>query len=391
MLCAVTAYVDGDRDRARAAIGIAVADDSDNSTVQAMAAGIHRTVPVALFRAALSPGGRAPINSASTSTEPPPTGIDPCGGFMIPASQSPSRRLAWAVLARAALTAAPVVRELLRTLEVEQAAARLTTDPGVATDLPRALRDLAARDLDRAERLGIRLVTRDDAEWPGTAGLSELDAPGITDGSPVALWMRGTSRLIPLSQFTVAVVGARAASAYGVHVTHDLAGDLAERGWTVVSGGAFGIDAAAHRAALNRGGRTIAVVATGLSRAYPAAHRQLFDRIAETGLLISEYPPDTSAGKHQFLQRNRLVAALSSAVVIPECVFRGGTRNTANWARQLTRPVFAVPGPIYSTASTGCHELIRAGHARLVTDAHQILDDITSTPPRRTGGDPPTA
>ncbi|MER7450328.1 DNA-processing protein DprA [Nocardia beijingensis] len=299
---------------------------------------------------------------------------------MIPASQSPSRRLAWAILARAALTAAPVVRELLHALGAEEAAARLTTGQDAAADLPRDLRGLAARDLDRAEALDIRLLTRDDAEWPGEAGLSDLDAPGITDGSPVALWVRGTPRLIPLSHFTVAVVGARAASEYGVHVTHDLAGDLAERGWTVISGGAFGIDAAAHRAALNRGGRTIAVVATGLGRAYPAAHRELFDRIAETGLLLSEYPPDTPAAKHHFLQRNRLVAALSSAVVIPECALRGGTRNTANWARQLNLAVLAVPGPIYSAASRGCHELIRAGHARLVTDAQQVIDNITSTP-----------
>ncbi|BDU00985.1 MULTISPECIES: DNA-processing protein DprA [Nocardia] len=310
---------------------------------------------------------------------------------MIPASQSPSRRLAWAILARAALTAAPVVRELLHTLEVEEAAARLTTGQDVAADLPRDLRGLAARDLDRADALGVRLLTRDDAEWPGNAGLSDLDAPGISGGSPVALWVRGAPRQAPLSQFTVAVVGARAASGYGVRVTHDLAGDLAERGWTVISGGAFGIDAAAHRAALTRGGRTIAVVATGLGRAYPAAHRELFDRIAESGMLISEYPPDTPAAKHRFLQRNRLVAALSSAVVIPECVFRGDTRNTANWARQLNRPVLAVPGPIYSAASTGCHELIRAGHARLVTDAQQVIDDITSTPAPPHSGDRPIA
>ncbi|MFI9410125.1 DNA-processing protein DprA [Nocardia gamkensis] len=310
---------------------------------------------------------------------------------MIPASQSTSRRLAWAILARAALTAAPVARELLRTLEVEEAAHRLTTGRDAAADLPRDLQGLAARDLDRADALGVRLLTRDDAEWPGNAGLSDLDAPGISGGSPVALWVRGTPRLIPLSRFTVAVVGARAASNYGVRVTHDLAGDLAERGWTVISGAAFGIDAAAHRAALNRGGRTIAVVATGLGRVYPAAHRELFDRIAEAGLLISEYPPDTPAAKHRFLQRNRLVAALSSAVVIPECVFRGGTRNTANWARQLNRPVLAVPGPIYSAASTGCHELIRAGHARLVTDAQQVIADITSSPAPPHEGDRPIA
>ncbi|MBF6339809.1 DNA-protecting protein DprA [Nocardia abscessus] len=296
------------------------------------------------------------------------------------AAHGPSRRLAWAVIARAALTAAPVVRELMRTLEVEEAAARLVTGQAGPVDLPRDLRGGAERDLDRAAALGVRLVTRDDPEWPGPAGLADLDAPGVTGGSPVALWMRGTPRHSPLSQFTVAVVGSRAASDYGVHVTHDLAGDLAECGWTVISCGAFGIDAAAHRAALNRGGRTIAVVATGLGRAYPAAHRELFDRIAETGLLISEYPPDTAAAKHHFVQRNRLVAALARALVIPESAIRGGTRNTANWARQLNRPVFAIPGPVHSAASTGCHDLIRDGHARLVTDAQQVIDDITSTP-----------
>ncbi|MGY1960918.1 DNA-processing protein DprA [Nocardia gipuzkoensis] len=122
------------------------------------------------------------------------------------------------------------------------------------------------------------------------------------------------------------------------------------------------------------------MVATGLGRAYPVAHRELFDRIAESGLLISEYPPDTPAAKHQFLQRNRLVTALARALVIPESAIRGGTRNTASWARQLHRPVFAVPGPIYSTASTGCHDLIRDSHARLVTDAHQVIDDLHADP-----------
>ncbi|UGT70875.1 DNA-processing protein DprA [Nocardia gipuzkoensis] len=297
------------------------------------------------------------------------------------APQALSRRLAWAILARAALTAAPVVRELMRTLEVEEAAARLATGD-VAAAVPRDLRGQAAQDLDRADELGVRLVTRDDAEWWHRA-VADLDAPGVAAGSPVALWMRGAPRHSPLSQFTVAVVGCRAASEYGVHVTHDLAGDLAERGWTVISGGAFGIDAAAHRAALNRSGRTIAVVATGLGRAYPVAHRELFDRIAESGLLISEYPPDTPAAKHQFLQRNRLVAALARALVIPESAIRGGTRNTASWARRLNRPVFAIPGPIYSTASRGCHDLIRDGHARLVTDAHQVIDDLHADPATR--------
>ncbi|MFI5540678.1 DNA-processing protein DprA [Nocardia sp. NPDC051929] len=242
------------------------------------------------------------------------------------------------------------------------------------------LADLAARDLDHAASVGARLVTRDDAEWP--RAVTDLDVPGITAGSPVVLWMRGTMRHSPLSQFHVAVLGARAASDYGVHVTHDVAGDLAERGWTVISGGAFGIDAAAHRAALNRGGRTVAVVATGLGRTYPAPHGELFDRIAETGLLISEYPPDTPAAKHQFLQRNRLVAALSRALVIPESGIRGGTRNTARWAHQLNRPVFAIPGPVYSSASRGCHDLIRSGHAAWSPMPTRSSTTCTPTPPR---------
>ncbi|WP_432278198.1 DNA-processing protein DprA [Nocardia carnea] len=148
-----------------------------------------------------------------------------------------------------------------------------------------------------------------------------------------------------------------------------------------MSGGAFGVDSAAHRAALVRQTPTVAVLATGVDRAYPSAHAGLFDRIREHGLLVSEYPPGSPVAKTQFLQRNRLVAALSQAVVIPECGIRSGSRNTARWARNLGRPVFAVPGPVHSAASAGCHDLIATGEALLATDPEQTLRTVVGEPP----------
>ncbi|MFD4407723.1 DNA-processing protein DprA [Nocardia sp. NPDC058499] len=294
-----------------------------------------------------------------------------------PALDDPRRRLAWATVARAALSHAEVVHDLLRALPVEEVTFRL--DSGTIAEIPAGVREQAERDLDRGHRCGARFLTPDDDQWPRDC-LAGLDAPGTGTTSPLGLWVRGSARLDLFTRYRVAVVGARAATGYGIQVTADFAGDFTSRGWIVVSGGAFGVDAAAHRAALVRQAPTIAVLATGIDRAYPAPHADLLDRITEHGLLVSEYPPGTHAAKERFLQRNRLVAALSRAVVIPECGLRSGTRNTARWATTLGRPVFAVPGSVFSAASVGCHDMIGTGTARLATGAAQVIDALTTEP-----------
>ena len=186
--------------------------------------------------------------------------------------------------------------------------------------------------------------------------------------------MLGSRRLDDLFERAVAVVGTRAASGYGEHVTAEIAGDLAVDGWTVVSGAAFGVDAAAHRAALGVSGTTVAVLACGVDRAYPSAHTVMLRRIAEQGAVISEYPPGTSPARYRFLARNRLVAGTSGAVVVVEAGWRSGARNTASWGRRLGRPVLAVPGAVTSAASQGCHRMIREGEATLVGNAREVVE-----------------
>ncbi|MGA9870531.1 MAG: DNA-processing protein DprA [Rhodococcus sp. (in: high G+C Gram-positive bacteria)] len=236
--------------------------------------------------------------------------------------------------------------------------------------------DTAAADLDLVASLGGRLATPDDEDWPMWRFLA-FDGAGMPEGvdhcAPSALWVLGRTPVADLVSRAVAIVGTRAASAYGEHVTAEIAGDLAVDGWTIVSGAAFGIDAAAHRAALGVGGTTAAVLACGVDRAYPSGHSRLLQRIADSGAVISEYAPGTTPAKHRFLSRNRVVAAFGSAVVVVEAGWRSGARNTAAWAHKLGRPVLAVPGPVTSASSKGCHRMIREGEARLVADAHDVV------------------
>ena len=175
----------------------------------------------------------------------------------------------------------------------------------------------------------------------------------------------------------MSVVGSRAATAYGSHVGTELAAALAERGWVVVSGGAFGIDSAAHRGALAADGVTVAVLASGLSYGYPKGHAQLFEAIAAQGVLVSEMSPDRRPTRPGFLVRNRLIAALSRGTVVVEAALRSGALSTAARARNLCRPLMAVPGPVTSGMSAGCHELIREWGAVLVTGARDVLEHVS--------------
>jgi len=222
-----------------------------------------------------------------------------------------------------------------------------------------------ARDREAAARCGARLVVPGDAAWP-----SALDDLGAL--APFALWVRGAP---PPTQRSVALVGARACTTYGERVAVDLAVELVRRGWTVVSGGAYGVDAAAHRGALLGGGPTVAVLAGGVDRAYPVGNAGLLEDVVRAGgSLISEVPPGAAPTRGRFLQRNRLIAGASRATVVVEAAWRSGAASTAHHASRLLRPVGAVPGPVTSAASAGCHRLLRDGVAVCVTDAAEVVE-----------------
>ena len=216
---------------------------------------------------------------------------------------------------------------------------------------------------------GLRLVMPGDAEWP-----TQLDDLG--DTSPLLLWLRGAADLRLTCVNSVAIVGSRAATGYGQHVAIELAAVLAERGVGVVSGGAYGIDASAHRGALAAGGDTVAVLAGGLAFGYPQGNRGLFDAVAGQGVLVSECPPDAAPTRPGFLVRNRIITALTRGTVVVEAALRSGALNSARHARELCRPVMAVPGPVTSEYSAGCHELIRDYGAMLVTCATDVLGHV---------------
>lgn len=258
--------------------------------------------------------------------------------------------------------------------------------------------DRADADLSAIAAIGGRLVIPEDSEWPAGA-FSCFNSPTAQADqrwrAPLALWVRG-SRLDEICVQAVAVVGARAATGYGEHVAAEFGYGLAERGLAVVSGAAFGIDGAAHRGALAAEGLTVAAQACGLDRTYPAGHRGLLDRIATGGAVISEYPPDTRPARHRFLVRNRLIAAITAGTVVVEAGVRSGARRTATAAAALGRVVMAVPGPVTSALSAGCHLLIREEQAVLVTRVEEVLEAVgrigedlappLTTPRRRTDG-----
>ncbi len=233
--------------------------------------------------------------------------------------------------------------------------------------------DSAAADLDVLARHGGRLITPDNDEWPALAFASFGRGGRSRGGPPLVLWAVGPAHLDEVTTRAAALVGTRASTAYGEHLAADLAAGLVERDVAVVSGGAYGIDGAAHRAALAGDGVTVAVLAGGIDIPYPAGHSSLLHRISRHGLLCTEYPPGIRPARHRFLTRNRLVAAVSGAAVVVEAGLRSGAANTAAWARELGRVVAAVPGPVTSSASAGCHALLRGG-AELVTRAEDIVE-----------------
>lgn len=214
-----------------------------------------------------------------------------------------------------------------------------------------------------------RVVIPGDEHWP-----TQLD--DLATARPIALWVRGDASL--LATRSVAIVGARACTSYGEHVTTTIAEEVAHARVTVVSGAAYGVDGAAHRAALAVGGKTVAVLASGVDRAYPVGHRELIERIASSGALVSELPPGTAPTRHRFVMRSRLITALSGAVVVTEAGFRSGALHAVAYTEYIDRPVGAVPGPITSAASAGTNHLIRDRAAVLITNGGDVLSMLAT-------------
>lgn len=226
-------------------------------------------------------------------------------------------------------------------------------------------------------RHGLRFIIPGDPDWPTSLGdLDHSDPVSSWGGAPVGLWVRGDASLAELTADAVAIVGCRASTAYGERIAGELGEGLAAAGTTVVSGGAFGIDAAAHRGALAAEGPTVAVMAGGLDRFYPQGNAALLQKVAEEGLVVSETPPGTSPNRRRFLTRNRLIAGLSAGVVLVEATSRSGTRNTVSWATSCLRVVMAVPGPVSRSTSYLPHQLIRDREAELVTGVGDVREII---------------
>ena len=238
-------------------------------------------------------------------------------------------------------------------------------EKGIDRWQPRLKSSTALLALRQAARFGAMLRIPSDPNWP--TGMEALEVHG-----PLALWTRGTDDAYQSVERSMALVGARAATGYGEHVAMEASAGLDDRGYSIVSGAAYGIDGMAHRAALASHGFTVAFLAGGVDRFYPSGHDALLTRIVESGVVISELPCGASPTKWRFLQRNRLIAASSLATVVLEAGWRSGSLNTASHAAMMGRPLGAVPGPVTSAASAGCHRLIREYGAICVTNPDEM-------------------
>jgi len=294
-------------------------------------------------------------------------------------------RAAWTCLAEpgdrvagelvASLGAAEALTALIGRVPASDLAARVDADDRQTAELAQALERWmprlqlpdVRRALTQAARFRVQLLTPAAEHWP--VGIDDLGAH-----TPLALWVRGQLPTLAALDRSIALVGARAATGYGEHVTMEASAGLVDRGYAIVSGAAYGIDGMAHRAALASKGVTVAVLAGGVDRFYPSGHDALLTRIVETGAVVSEVPCGVPPTKWRFLQRNRLIAAMSQATIVLEAGWRSGSLNTAGHATSLGRPLGAVPGPITSAASAGCHRLIRSYGAVCVTNADEMAE-----------------
>jgi DNA processing protein len=218
------------------------------------------------------------------------------------------------------------------------------------------------------EKAGSHFIIPGDSNWP--LRLDELECP------PIGLIVKGNLEI--LSNPSLAIVGTRNPTPYGIRIAGDFAAGFVDREWDIVSGGAYGIDSAAHRGALVAEGRTIAVIASGIDLQYPSGNTRLFEEICENGAIVTEVMPGVPALPHRFLTRNRIIAALSQATLVVEAAFRSGSLRTARDAAELMRPVMAIPGPINSPSSEGCHRLIGERAAELVTSVADAIELISA-------------
>ena len=276
---------------------------------------------------------------------------------------------AWPALAavHAGATPAGLLAALSETAEDALALPEREWAAALARWAPRLDPSAAERHLRQAAMVGAHLLTPSSPLWP--AGVDDLG-----EHAPIALWLRGIPSALQASTRSIALVGARAATGYGEHVAVEASAGLVDRGFAIVSGAAYGIDGTAHRAALASGGTTVAILAGGVDRFYPSGHDALLARITREGAVVSELPCGSAPTRWRFLQRNRLIAAWSGATVVLEAGWRSGSLNTAGHAAALGRPLGAVPGPVTSVSSAGCHRLLREYDAVCVTNADEMAE-----------------
>lgn len=321
-----------------------------------------------------------PLRPASAKAEPPSgclPGLDGVGGPDLSGGRrsdllrwAADDRLARAAWSRLAEPGDPVAARLVAGLGAGPALEALASRRESALDRFRPR--LEALDVDGdlriAQRVGARVLIPGNGEWP--TGVDDLDAP------PHCLWVRGPAPLGAACARSLAIVGARHATPYGERLAAHLAAGVTTHGLAVVSGAAYGIDAAAHRGALSRQGPTIAVLACGIERPYPAGNADLIADIARTGPVVAEAAPGSAPMRARFLLRNRLIATMTQATLVVEAGTRSGSRNTAGTAAEHHRVVMAMPGPVTSASSAGCHDLIRTQQACLVTDVEDVMELI---------------
>ena len=317
------------------------------------------------------PGGPA-VPSRGAGPEPGGPGVDP--GSPVAEAERMARVVLSCAVEPGDATTSSLVRQLGAVRALERS--RTSTSPtGVAERLAERLAEVdPVRRLDEAARCGIRFLVPGDPEWP--AGLDLLD-DAVADegfgGTPPGLWVKGPMPLGELAT-SVAVVGSRAASVYGVETARHLCAHLAGAGVPVVSGGALGIDFVAHDATLAAGGATAAVLACGVDRVYPAQNRRLLQHLGAEFAVVSEQPPGSAPTRPRFLARNRLIAAMTSGTVLVEAALRSGALNTAGWAEALHRQVMCVPGPVTSYTSQGVNNFLREGRGTVVTRGEEVLE-----------------
>jgi DNA processing protein len=231
-----------------------------------------------------------------------------------------------------------------------------------------AVMDLHSMQAD-LEKAGCEFITPCDLDWPTPLG--DLAAP------PIGLLIKGDRKALSKLKDSISIVGTRQPSQYGVEITEQISDGFIYSGFCIVSGGAYGIDTTAHISAVKKDGITISILAGGFNHLYPRENTKLFEKISERGLLISEVMPSIKSKPYRFLVRNRLIAAISKATIVVEAAYVSGSIRTARDAAEIFRPVFAIPGPITSPLSNGCHRLIVERVAEIATSVDEIIEMVS--------------